>query len=123
MATILCVSERPEEVRALEVSLREDGHEVVIVSDRFQAVETILGREFGAAILFLGASSRDIWELVPLMGRLARRLPVLTVAQEDSVETQREIRRSRVFYHLTQPIDTGELKEALREALTRRQAR
>lgn len=123
MATILCVSERPEDVRALEISLREEGHEVVVASDRFQAVETLLGREFGAAILFLGASSRAIWELVPLMSRLNRKLPVLTVAQEDSVETQREIRRSRVFYHLTQPVDTGELKEALREALTRRQAR
>ncbi len=121
MATILCVAERPEDVRVLESTLREEGHTVIVSTDRFRAIENLLAQEFGAAILFLG-SSGDVRELVPLVCRLDRRLPILTVAQEDSVETQREIRRSRVFYHLTQPVDTDELRQAIREALTRREA-
>lgn len=121
MATILCVAERPEDVQMLESTLREEGHDVVVSTDRFRAIEELLAHEFGAVILCLG-SSGDVRELVPLVSRLDRTLPILTVAQEDSVEVQREIRRSRVFYHLTQPVDAGELRQAIREALTRRRA-
>jgi DNA-binding response OmpR family regulator len=90
--------------------------------DRFRAVEMLVDRSFDAAILFLGTSPRDIWELIPLLGRLDSKLPILTVAEEDSVETQREIRRLRVFYHLTQPVDVAELRQALEEALAHRGA-
>lgn len=123
MAAVLCVSECPADLRAIEDPLNADGHEVAFASDRLRAIEMLLGRGFDAAILFLGVSSREIWDLIPLVGRVDPRLPILTVAQEDSVETQREIRRSRVFYHLTQPVDADEMREALREALMHREAR
>ena len=122
MATILCVADQPEDTSVLESTLTEAGHEVVVSTDRFLAIENLLSQEFGAVILCLGASGA-MRELVPLICRLDRRVPVLTVAEEDSVETQREIRRSRVFYHLTQPVDADELRQAIREALARREAR
>jgi len=122
MAVVLCVSESTQDVRAIEDPLNADGHEVIFAGDRLRAIEILLARGCDAAVLFLGASSREIWDLIPLVGRVDPRLPILTVAQEDSVETQREIRRSRVFYHLTQPVDADEVREALREALMHRES-
>ncbi len=121
MATILCISERFDDVRVLQGSLGE-GHEVVYAEDRFRAVEILVERSIAAAILFLPAGSKDLWELIPVLGRLDPKLPILTVVEEDTVETQREIRRSRVFYHLTYPIDLDEMRQALQEALARREA-
>lgn len=122
MGTILCVSEKDRSVRTLESSLATDGHEVVYAPDRLQAIEVLLGRPFDAAVLFLGTRAGEVWQLIPLLRRVDRDLPVLTVAEEDSVETQREIRGLRVFYHLTEPVDASELREAIREALARRRA-
>ena len=123
MGTILCISERFEDVRQIQASLQREGHEVLSAEDRFRAVEILVERTVDAAILFLRAGSKELWDLIPVLGRLDPKLPVLTVAEEDTVEAQREIRRSRVFYHLTYPVDLDELRQALQEALARREAK
>ncbi len=122
MASILCVSERPEDMETVEICLSDEGHEVVHAPDRIRAIEILLGRRFDAAVLFLGIKSREVRRLVPLLGRLDPKLPVLTVAEQDTVETQREIRRSGIFYHLTEPVNAPELREAIREAIARNEA-
>ncbi len=123
MATILCVSEQANEVDAVRPTLSAEGYDVFFAADGMRAMQFILSGNPDAAILFLTGVTREVWDLIPLVRRLDRKLPILTVATEDTVETQREIRTSRVFYHLIQPIDAAELTQALREALTRREER
>jgi DNA-binding NtrC family response regulator len=81
-----------------------------------QAIEKLTLANFKAAIIMFQADETSWIESIPLMNSLFPHLPIVVVADSDSIETERLARRGKIFYYLLKPIDAAELKAVLLDA-------
>ncbi len=69
------------------------------------------------AALFLGVGRRSMSNLdvITLIEAVRRRLPVIVIADEDSLELERRARQRSIFYYLVHPIQREEVEAVLRD--------
>jgi DNA-binding response OmpR family regulator len=101
-------------------TLREEGYEVVACPDR----ETTLSRaiDHPPDVILYWITPRcpvDRGVLVTLRRNLPR-TPLVIVASEGSLETQRLIQEFRPVYYTVAPVDRTELLEAVKAAMAQR---
>lgn len=104
------------EAETLGQLLSQEGYQIDFAFDPFQAMEKLMTTNFKAAILMLQTDDRSWIESIPVFNNLLPHLPIIIVAESDSLETERLARRGRVFYYLLKPVDLRELTAVLRDA-------
>jgi len=93
-----------------------------------KALEDLARDRFVVVILYSFNSAGDInvTDAIRIMKQIVPELLIVAVSDEKSFESERELRRSGLFYYLTRPFTDSELKEALLGAIetqVRRKAR
>ncbi len=116
-ANILICEEDVETVRHMQGVLVEEGYHVETVSDTSEAIEMILGKKFNALILEVPGKDMSGYKAIPIINKIDLRLPIITITDDESLETQRRVRDGKIFYYLLKPIDSAEIKEVLKDAI------
>lgn len=116
---VLIGSSSLPEAEALGRSLSQEGYQIDLAVRPFQAMEKLMTTHFQAAILMLQTNDQSWIEFIPVFNSLLPRLPIIIVADTDSLETERLVRRGRIFYYLLKPVDMMEIKAVLRDASER----
>jgi len=57
-------------------------------------------------------------EALPIVNQIDPSLPVIIVADDETLETERAVRRLKIFYYLVKPVDFRELRDAIRQAVS-----
>ena len=76
---------------------------------------------FRPAAVFIGVGPRSLKNLdvIPVIQTARRSLPVIVIADADSLELERRARRSSIFYYLVRPLNQGEVAAVLDDVLRR----
>jgi DNA-binding NtrC family response regulator len=113
---LICGSSQSE-VQELAYALSLEGYRTQTAVNLFQAVERITSSEFDAAVLMVTTDDQIWLESIHLLNRLLPALPVVVVADGNSLNTERLARQGTIFYYLLRPVDLTEMKAVLRHAM------
>ena len=68
-------------------------------------------------MVFLLDDADEAWlETITAFNDLFPALPVIVLANDGSLETERRARQRKIFYYLLRPVDGAEIKAVLRDA-------
>jgi DNA-binding response OmpR family regulator len=70
-----------------------------------------------ALVLGIGRRSRTRLDVIPVFRAVRSELPVIVIADEDSLELERRARQAGIFYYLVHPLDSREVKAVLEDLL------
>jgi DNA-binding NtrC family response regulator len=101
--------------------LAEHGAGAHRVDSYKKAVEALVRRKYGTAILYFHSRGDDfnITETVRIMKEISPTLSIIAITQETSLETERELRKLGLYFHLTTPFDKSELVDVLSSAIVK----
>jgi DNA-binding response OmpR family regulator len=83
------------------------------------AIKKILTCSYDVIILELDSDKEGGAETIPIINQIDSSLPIITITSEDSLETQRKVRKGKIFYYLVKPLSGEEIISALRHAVAR----
>jgi DNA-binding NtrC family response regulator len=70
-----------------------------------------------AILLGVGRSNLEHLEMIPVIHAVRSDLPIIVLAEEDSLELERAARQKKIFYYLVHPLDSSEVKAVLEDVL------
>ncbi len=68
-----------------------------------------------AIVLGVGTGSRAHLDMISVIRAVRSELPVIVVAEDDSLELERSARQQHIFYYLIHPIERSEIKAVLQD--------
>ncbi|HEY7727838.1 MAG TPA: response regulator [Candidatus Eisenbacteria bacterium] len=101
-------------------TLREEGYEVVACPDRNTALSYAINDPPDVILYLITPHCPVDRGVLQLLRRSLPRTPLVIVASEGSLETQRSIQELRPVYYTVAPVDRAELIGAVRAAMAQR---
>ena len=101
-------------------ALTADGHRVIHGASRDLLLEDLVQHRPDVLIFMLRAQQAADLAVLHLVRRRMPDLPVVMVADESSLHTERAVRELRPVYYAVAPVEGEELREAVRAALASR---
>ncbi|MBI5836546.1 MAG: hypothetical protein HZB25_04815 [Candidatus Eisenbacteria bacterium] len=100
--------------------LRQEGFEPVACPDGRALLEEVVQRRPDVVIYGLRADCEQDLGVLHLFRRIAPDVPLVLVASDESLSTQKLVQELRPIYYAVRPADAAELREAVESALERR---
>lgn len=87
-----------------------------------EAIEDIAKYKYSIVILYCNEKQNDlnITETVRIMKKVSPSLLVITISEQTSIDTERELRKTGLYFHLTSPIDEKEFEDVILSAVKKR---
>ena len=93
------------------------GHTIDFVESSSRAVQRVLAEPCGVVFVSVSLSDEEGLDTISVVHDLDSQLPVVAVAERESLDLEREARLRKVFYYLVQPVDAEELEAVVGRAL------
>lgn len=108
-----------DEKRLIERLLDEYSIEICLAESYKKAIEELARNKYPIAILYCFEGSDDLTptEAVRIMKEIVPALLVIAISEETDLETERELRKSGLYFHLASPFDEDELRDVLAGAI------
>jgi excisionase family DNA binding protein/PAS domain S-box-containing protein len=110
-------------VKQLVPALTREGYKVDVVEQTSKLFEKIKNEQVDVLILSVDGRCAKGYELIPTIKKINRFLPIIATSADDSIEMATRVREQGVFFYAIKPLDTDELKLALRNACSRTMTR
>lgn len=114
-AVLLCGS-HDLDLREFRSLISRQGYEVQTALNPVNAIRRARASGFKAAVLLVASGDPDWLESIPVLNDLFPALPLIVVADQDCLETERKAREGRIFYYLLRPVDIPEVRAVLKDA-------
>ena len=56
------------------------------------------------------------YELIPIVKKINRRIPIIVMSSDDSIDLARKVRQAGIFFYAMKPLNIEEIKLAVRDA-------
>ncbi len=122
-ANVAIMDDDQPSVARIMKSLQRDGYVVERINNPEKLMQEVNSDRIDVLILNVEATGRHRRELLPMIKRANRLLPIIVTSSDDSIELATRVREQGVFYFSLKPIDIAEIKLALKNALNRRYTR
>ncbi|HVP39123.1 MAG TPA: hypothetical protein VMS93_08075 [Candidatus Saccharimonadales bacterium] len=120
MARVI-VCETPELGEAPVLSaLKAEGFEPLACADGKALLEEVVQRRPDVVVYGLRAECEQDLGVLHLFRRIAPDVPLVLVASDESLSTQKLVQELRPIYYAVRPVEAAELREAVDSALERR---
>ncbi len=116
-AEVLVCGCRDDDVAVIREALGPDGPVLRSVSSPVKAAHHAVADRPLAFALGIGKNTLSHLDLIPVIRAVRSDLPVIVIAQDDSLELERAARRKGIFYYLVRPLEDGEVRAVFRDAL------
>ena len=90
-----------------------------IVDSAVEVAHQTVARRPVAVFIGAGEGSRANLDVVPMIRAVMCDLPVVVIAEDDSLELERNARQKGIFYYIVRPIERAEAKALLTDVLRR----
>ena len=118
---ILLISKQtpPDEKRLIEQVLGEYRIDVCYAESYKKAIEDLARNKYSIAILYCFNGEDDLTptEAVRIMKEIVPALLIIAISGETPLETERELRKSGLYFHLASPFGEDELRDVLAGAI------
>jgi DNA-binding response OmpR family regulator len=119
MPHVLVCQEGTRDNGFLSQALSRQGFDVVFVQGTQAALRELSTSRYRVLLLGVQGEIQEVRDFILRVRALHKELALLTMVDDDSLETQKMIRQEKVFYHLVRPFDEKEIVAAVRSALAR----
>ncbi len=99
--------------------LSRQGYDVVFVQGLQGALKELASSPFRVLLLGVQGEIQQVKDFILRVKALHKELALITMVDDDSIETQRMIRKEKVFYHLVKPFDEEEIKAVVQDAVAK----
>lgn len=93
------------------------GYRVEVASAGSQVFKKLLEKRFSTVVLGIHGDDEEASETISLVHEIDRNLPVVVIGYDVPLAIERDVRQTRVFYYLVQPVDPAEVEEAVRQSI------
>lgn len=118
MANVLISNGNPNDVHLLVNLLAQEGYDIDIAEDAAELIDKVLSKDYQALILGTDIKGIEGLKAISIIKKINDKIPIVTITEDDSLETQRLARKERIFYYLLKPVDENEVKEVLKSAIS-----
>jgi DNA-binding NtrC family response regulator len=112
---VFCCQE--EDIEALRRAAGPQGPALLIAESPVAVTHHVVAGHPLAVFLGVGNSTLEHLDLIPVIHAARRELPVIVIAEEDSLELERKARQKSIFYYLVHPVDPQEIEAVLKDVL------
>jgi DNA-binding NtrC family response regulator len=116
-AEMLVFGCREDDLAVLRSASGPDGPALLTVDSPAMLAEHAIRRRPVAVILGVATRTLDHLDLIPVLRATRDNLPVIVIAEDDSLDLERSARQQSIFYYLVHPIDRSEVEAVLKDAL------
>lgn len=88
-----------------------------IVKRPVEMAQQAVARRPVAVVLGIGKRMRASLEVIPVIRAVWSGVPVIVIADEDSLELERRARQAGIFYYFVHPLDRSEVEAVLKDVV------
>ena len=108
-----------DDLVVLQRACRPAGARVRVVRTPVEMAQRAVAHRPVAVVLGIGKRTLARIEVIPLIRAVWKELPVIVVADQDSLELEKSARQAGIFYYFVHPLDGPEVEAVLSDVLRR----
>ena len=116
IVNILVCNGKADLNKQLSDALGESHYRLDFIESTTEAIKKILAQCYDVVILELDMDAGV--ETISIINQIDSDVPIITITGLDSLETQRQVRKGKIFYYLVKPIADEEIKSVIEYAVT-----
>jgi len=115
--TILIADANEEEREYLSISLTAEGYKVETAKASSEIIQK-LHNNSDVSVIVMDVNMPEVraYELIPIVKKINRRIPIIVMSSDDSIDLAREVRQAGIFFYAMKPLNIEEIKLAVRDA-------
>jgi DNA-binding NtrC family response regulator len=118
-AEVVLFNCRPDDVAVVEEASAAGGPQPRVVDSAVEVAHRAVACRAVAVFIGIGRRSLKNLDVIPLIHTAHEGLPVIVIADEDSLDLERRARSRSIFYYFVRPLNPREVAAVLRNALRR----
>lgn len=117
IAEVLTCACRKEDISVLQQAFESAGTLLQEMESTAELARQAVTHSSMGIVLGVGKNTLHHLDVIPVIRAVREELPVIVIAEEDSLELERAVREKGVFYYLVHPIDRQEVCAVLEDVL------
>lgn len=113
--TVLFIDNETELIESLTLDLIKEGYKVESVIRLGDALEKIVNQTVALIIVDIEISPEC--NIVSAIRKVNKTVPIITVTEDDSIETQIKVRQEGIFFYFVKPFTVEDMKVVIYSAL------
>jgi DNA-binding NtrC family response regulator len=115
--TILIADANEEEQEYLSISLAAEGYKVETAKASSEMIQK-LHNNSDVSVIVMDVNMPEVraYELIPIVKKINRRIPIIVMSSDDSIDLARKVRQAGIFFYAMKPLNIEEIKLAVRDA-------
>lgn len=122
-AEVLVFSCSEDDLAELRAASGPGGPPVRAVETPTELALDSITRNPAAVVVGVGIETLSRLDMLPVIQAVRKGLPVIVVAEDDSLALERRVREKEIFYYLVHPIDRPEAEAVLQDVMRRAEGR
>lgn len=118
---ILICGEDRSTANFLSTALKSEAYVFRHFEDIENAIQHISPGDYQVLLISLsheiGSEKLDGLRAIPIVRKIDPGLPIIAIAHDESLETERKARLAGIFYYLLQPLDINEVRMSIMNAV------
>ena len=95
------------------------GPAVRVADNAVEVAHHVVARRPAAIFIGIGRSTLHNLDVIPVIHTAHAGLPIIVIADEDSLDLERRARKRPIFYYLVRPANQAEVAAVLKDVLRR----
>jgi DNA-binding NtrC family response regulator len=116
-AEVIVFNCRDDDVAALRQASVSGGPWVHRVDSAVAVAHHVVARRTAAVFIGVGRRTLKNLEVIPVIHTAREGLPVIVIADEDSLDLERRARSRSIFYYFVRPVNPTEVAAVLKDVL------
>lgn len=112
---MLIVDNDSEFKKSLITELTKDGYEVETAQRLGDVLEKVLASQ--ASLIITNLQALPNYEAISMIKKINKNIPIITITDDDSIETERKVRQEAVFFYFVKPFTIEDMKTVINSAL------
>ncbi len=112
---VLIVDDDSEFKKSLITELTKDGYEVETAQRLGDVLEKVLSSR--ASLIITNLQALPNYEAISMIKKINKNIPIITITDDDSIETERKVRQEAVFFYFVKPFTIEDMKTVINSAL------
>lgn len=115
--TVLIGDNNIEFRKSLTAELSKEGYKVETAQRMGDILEILLGERISLIVMNLQAFPN--YEVISMIRKINKKIPIVTVTDDDSIDTERKVRQEGVFFYFVKPLTLKDMKVVINSAIGR----